>query len=282
MMKQIRYVLLISVVVLSACNSLKKVGGSGVASRAITAEKVVAKVLEQQPEYRTVQVGKLSTTVRFADKKFTVGGAMNYVADSLLTFSIQPLLGIELFRMEMIADHVTVIDKMKRRYVQVSHREMTEHPEFKKMEGKIDMRSFEGLFAAHLFSVGDVDYFKKTFKAELAQDGEQYVLRFVDSEVMHEFSINKTTFAVEQVRLSMAGGDQFIVVTYTDRRVVNEVVVPTRIVMEGTIDGNSGTCEMNLTRLTINEPIRAGMTDLRRYRRMDIEEVMKEMGNTSK
>ena len=64
---------------------------------------------------------KASTTLYFDQRQFTMGCTVQTWRNELIVLSLQPMLGIEMVRVEATPDSVWVFDKMNRRYTTLSY-----------------------------------------------------------------------------------------------------------------------------------------------------------------
>ena len=104
---------------------------------------------EHEPAFRTFSA-RLNVDLQMEDK--TVGSRVEFklVKDSALQLSVQPFLGIEVFRMELTPDSVKVMDRMNKRY-------MAERYAALKEEWPIDFNFYnlQALFVHQLFLPGE-------------------------------------------------------------------------------------------------------------------------------
>lgn len=109
----------------------------------------VASMQEHEPAFRTFSA-RLNVDLQMEDK--TVGSRVEFklVKDSALQLSVQPFLGIEVFRMELTPDSVKVMDRMNKRY-------MAERYAALKEEWPIDFNFYnlQALFVHQLFLPGE-------------------------------------------------------------------------------------------------------------------------------
>ena len=64
---------------------------------------------------------KAHATLQFDQHKYTMNCAVQMWRNELVVLSLQPALGIEMFRLEATTDSVCVIDKMNRRYTTLAY-----------------------------------------------------------------------------------------------------------------------------------------------------------------
>lgn len=64
---------------------------------------------------------KAHTTLRFDQREYSMNCSMQIWRNELIVLSLQPMLGIEMFRMEASKDSVVLIDKMNHRYTSLAY-----------------------------------------------------------------------------------------------------------------------------------------------------------------
>lgn len=130
------------------CKSAKVPGGK---EKVNTKElkEFVASMQEQEPAFRTFSA-RLSVDLQTGDKTMGSRVELKLVKDSALQLSVQPFLGIEVFRMELTPDSVKVMDRMNKRYVAEGYTALKE-------EWPIDFNFYnlQALFVHQLFLPGE-------------------------------------------------------------------------------------------------------------------------------
>ena len=102
--------------ILGGCRSSKKVGT--VASGAAKAQQVFFQAMEEQALHYQTLTARLGVAINLSN--FQVNSTrvdLKMIKDSAFQLSVQPLLGIELFRIEVSRDSIKVLDRMNKRYV---------------------------------------------------------------------------------------------------------------------------------------------------------------------
>lgn len=92
---------------------------------------------------------KMSLTLDAGGEKTKVNGTMRIKKGEVIQLSIAPLLGIEVARAEISQDGVLVIDRMNKRYVQVSFMELQ-----RLANVKLDFHTLQALFLNEIFLPG--------------------------------------------------------------------------------------------------------------------------------
>ncbi len=274
-MSKIKYLFVVCFILLAACKSTKQLAGDGQrteSQRTMRPERLVEKIQEQEPQFTTMQAGKMNATFVIGDRKISTGGTINYIADSIAIISIQPLFGIELFRLELTKSGAMLLDKVNKRYVRIAYDEMSEEHGM-----NIALSAAEDLFAGHLFAVGDSDYFEhsKNLKSlDIVQGESEYNLKFQESGVNHDFAIHAQTFAINKITFTMPRHEgEYVTVNYSNRQLVDEVNFPMQFVFEGEVDGKQAQCTINLLRVTFNGKVNVNQANLSRYKEVGIKDI---------
>lgn len=76
---------------------------------------------QAEPRRYQTLTQKAHTTLRFDQREYAMNCSVQIWRNQLIVLSLQPMLGIEMFRMEAAKDSVVLIDKMNRRYTSVAY-----------------------------------------------------------------------------------------------------------------------------------------------------------------
>ena len=107
---------LVMLAVLAGCKSSRKATGEG-GAEAKEGRALLEAVEEGALEFHTLSA-RLSADLKLQDgKELGSRVELKMVRDSMIQLSVQPFLGIEVFRLELTTDTVRLIDRMGKRYV---------------------------------------------------------------------------------------------------------------------------------------------------------------------
>ena len=119
--------------------------------------------------YQTFQ-SKMSVTFNDGKNDVSVSAQIKVIKGHKIQISIQPLLGIEVFKIEITNDSLKVIDKINKRYIAESYKEYR-----KQIPLDLNISILENLFLNKLFIPGNENFeindFDK-FKWRLSQNGD--------------------------------------------------------------------------------------------------------------
>ncbi len=141
--------ILAAVCLLNGCKSTKIGGDSTSKVNTKALKEFVSSMQQQELKFKTLSA-RLNADLDMGDKQLSSRVEMKLVRDSALQLSIQPFLGIEVFRIELTPDSVKVMDRMNKRYVIEGYSAM-------KNQMKIDFNFYnlQALFINHLFLPGE-------------------------------------------------------------------------------------------------------------------------------
>lgn len=177
-----RYIYRSLVIVLSAlfvvsCSTTKSVKKADFIG-GLTETEYLENVLSNHSGVRwNALTAKMSLALDWEGKKTKVSGTLRIKKGEVIQMSIAPLLGIEVARAEISPEGVLVIDRMNKRYVQVSFAELETLT-----KAKLDFHTLQALFLNELFLPG---------KKELSlRDASAFAVELVGEDV--QLDVRKT------------------------------------------------------------------------------------------
>ena len=179
--------LLLLFVGLNGCKSKERIVQADSELGSKSSSVLFKDVLHKGLEFTTFS-SKLNMTISTGTKTIGSKGNLRIVNNKAIQLSVQPLFGIEMFRLYVEPDYLIVLDRMNKRYVKESFKDLQE-----KNPIGFNFYSLQSLFTNNLFipeqSNVSVDDFRK-FKYSETQD--YYLLTASDkkSHIDYAFSIN--------------------------------------------------------------------------------------------
>jgi len=159
---------LLMVLLMASCSSTKTLKKSH-SIEGMTESEYVGNVISNAGGWNAL-TAKMALAIDLEGKGATkVNGTLRIKKGEVIQMSIAPLLGIEVARAEISPDGVLVIDRMNKRYVEVSFAEV-------KALAKVDLdfHTLQALFLNELFLPGKGDLTQRdvsSFKVEQEADG---------------------------------------------------------------------------------------------------------------
>ncbi len=183
-MKGIRYVVLtlgaIMLSFLASCSTQKSVKKS---SDSVATES--QRATPDNDVFRTLTIEKASFKLLLAETVMNSGGTIKIARDSVIICSIMPMPGMEFFRFVVNKKGVLLINRVDKKYVEVSYDEM-------RSKGMaLNYKAFEAMFTNRLFLYGkDCFPVASDFSVAEVNNGALQLIR-TDGDVLQEFVYNK-------------------------------------------------------------------------------------------
>ena len=265
----------LSLLVFSACKTTSKV------SKPVTPTSVsmngnislLNSIQEHALQFETMSA-RMSVDLNFPGNEMSSRVDLKMVKDSAFQLSVQPLLGIEVFRMELSKDSVKAIDRLNKRYVADNYANL-------KGQTTVDFNFYnlQALFANHLFIPGQKTLTDKQYNRFKVNAGaSENELRIKD--------------AMELLYLFMAGGDGKLFSTqisapenkyilswrYSDFRLNAGKMFPMQMNVSLTANGVSkGSVEMHFNKIQVNVPLTMDFTIPAKYQRITLAQIIKSL-----
>ena len=256
-----------SMLILSACKTTRQVSKPNVpASNAVL--QVIDDVQKVQPQFKTANVSKMSLAFNVNEREVNVSAVCKIRKDSAIFVSIQPFLGIEMFKAELMPDSVKVFDKMNHRYY------VTDYAFFSKHFGvDVDFYSFQSLLSAQLFCIGKKEIMPDSCKLIKLPTGENKI-EFNSEKMIQNTELSPLNM-IQKVVLKAKNSDYQLQTNYSDYTVVDGINFPQKIALLATNQKTKATCDFSILRIEFNTDIKLSPTSPDRYTRSDIEQLLK-------
>ena len=169
MTKRISYLLMtvLMVALLASCSATKSIKTSH-SIEGMTEKEFVEHVIDNAGGWHAL-TAKMALSVDLGKGTTKVNGTLRIKKGEVIQMSIAPFLGIEVARAEISPDGILVIDRMNKRYVEVSFAEVEALA-----KADLDFHTLQALFLNELFLPGKGDLTARdasSFKVEAEAEG---------------------------------------------------------------------------------------------------------------
>ena len=268
--------LLAAMALLVGCKSSKKaVEGETVQEKS---RKALFQSLEANAFRYETMTARLNMTLRLPGKELSSRVDLRLARDSVLQLSVQPFLGVELFRVELTTDSVRILDRVNKRYLVENYANF-----LAQIQGP-NYYNFQALFTNHLFllgkrAIGPADY--RSF--ELTQEGASAELVAKGPHgVLSTFGIDRGE-TIRSTMVADASGDYALRWDYDDFREVGDQLFPMFMSAELMKEGESqGGLDIRYSRIKLDEPVRWDFSIPAKYTRVTMADLLKMIGNMSR
>ena len=258
----IGFCLLLVVAMLSSCKTKQVTTTS---SESGVVDYTVAQVQQQQPQFSYLNISKMDIVANYGTQQLSFRATVKAVTDSLLVFSVQPLLGVEMFRLEFTPTSFRIIDKWNRKYTDNTY-------DFLRYSLGVDVNFnvIQALFFNQLFVVDGVvtpnQFVVETLPQEptrLVHLGTGLIQRF--ELVDKQMAIAKTELIVDKGRLTC---------TYANHRMQNGVRFPLALNITMQVGGKLADVDCQISQLEFNKSFEYSTVNLERYEKVAFSKII--------
>jgi len=258
----IGFCLLLVVAMLSSCKTKQITTTS---SESGVVDYTVAQVQQQQPQFSYLNISKMDIVANYGTQQLSFRATVKAVTDSLLVFSVQPLLGVEMFRLEFTPTSFRIIDKWNRKYTDNTY-------DFLRYSLGVDVNFnvIQALFFNQLFVVDGVvtpnQFVVETLPQEptrLVHLGTGLIQRF--ELVDKQMAIAKTELIVDKGRLTC---------TYANHRMQNGVRFPLALNITMQVGGKLADVDCQISQLEFNKSFEYSTVNLERYEKVAFSKII--------
>lgn len=255
---------------LSGCKSSKKAVATTVSEEKKSCKELVETLVEGAFRYETL-TARLNLSLELSGKEVSSRVDMKLVRDSALQLSVQPFLGVEMFRIELSTDSVKIIDRLNKRYLVEGYTHFLDQ-----LQGP-NYSTFQSLFTNHFFLLGKTTVSPSDHRRfELTRTGSQAELT---AKGPHG---TQTIFGVEgetilrSAQITHEATSYALTWRYDDFQPVGEQVFPMFMRADVTKGKeNLGGMTLRYARIRVNEPIRWDSSIPTKYTRVTMEEILR-------
>ncbi|MCD7978149.1 MAG: DUF4292 domain-containing protein [Tannerellaceae bacterium] len=267
--------LLLAVLWLAGCKSTKTIG-------TVTAEGTKEQgvffdsMMKQALQYENLSA-RMNVELQLPGKEFSSRVDLKILKDRVLQLSVQPFLGIEVFRMEITPDSIKVVDRMNKRYVAENYIQL-------KGQAPVDFNFYnlQALFTNRIFIPGEQGFTPKQYsRFKLNQGGSVVEAKIKDSSrIAYTFKADgeekllSTDITDETNRYAL----QWL---YTDFQLTQDQVFPmfmdVRVLVNGQAEGGM---KINFSRIQTDTSLNFDFSIPDKYKRITFAEILKGLSST--
>ena len=250
----------------ASCKKSKETIGSNSKTQKGKVEEKIANSLYCQ----TFQ-SKVSVNFNDGKKDMSVTAQIKIITNNKIQISVQPLLGIELFKIEISNDSVKVLDKINKRYIAESYSEYRKYIPF-----DLGVSTLEALFLNRLFVPGE-DVFEirdfNEFKWRLSNNGD-LTGEFKNTKYFNlMFNLNNSSF-LDKTTVAVSGGKHKLNWTYSQFQELEGIDFPRVVKADYIGDKKNISLQIKYQKPEINRKINDSFEIPRSYQRVNASQIL--------
>lgn len=267
--------ILLIILFLSGCKTSKKVGT--VASGSAKAHDEFFEAMEEHSFQFNTMTARLNAELKTAKNNMSSRVDLKMVRDSAFQLSVQPFLGIEIFRAEFTVDSIKVVDRMNKRYVAERYADLKGQTPI-----EFNFYNLQALFTNHIFLPGKQEIAPKQYKRfKLNQEGSTAEIKVKDTMgLLYSF------FADGEEKLLSTyitdPSEQYALQwDYSDFRVAEGQPFPMLMDVQVLANGSSqGGIAFRFSRIQTNVPVNLDFSIPAKYKRITFAQIIKSISNS--
>ena len=254
--------LLLVVAMLSSCKTKQVTTTS---SELSVVDYTVAQVQQQQPQFSYLNISKMDIVANYGTQQLSFRATVKAVTDSLLVFSVQPLLGVEMFRLEFTPTSFRIIDKWNRKYTDNTY-------DFLRYSLGVDVnfKVIQALFFNQLFVVDGVVAPNQFVVETLPQEPTRLV--HLATGLIQRFELVDKHMAIAKTELIVDKGR--LTCTYANHRMQNGVRFPLALNITMQVGGKLADVDCQISQLEFNKSFEYSTVNLERYEKVAFSKII--------
>ena len=263
--------LLILMAGLYACKSKERIIQAQTELEEKTNSELFNDVLHKRLEYNTF-TSKLNMTISTGTKTISSKGNLRIVKDEAIQVSVQPLFGIEMFRLYVEPDYLILLDRMNKRYVKESFADLTEENPIGFNFYTLQSLFTNGMFVPEQKEVSLQDY--KKFKYSESADTYHLAARDAKSDIDYSFSVNgNDQITLTQLYLPKKGYS--LQWNYNQFSLMQNLFFPHEMKITASTKKRKLDTSISLTDINLNQPFTLETPIPGSYTKVELSEVLK-------
>ena len=258
----IGFCLLLVVAMLSSCKTKQITTTS---SESSVVDYTVEQVQQQQPQFSYLNISKMDIVANYGTQQLSFRATVKAVTDSLLVFSVQPLLGVEMFRLEFTPTSFRIIDKWNRKYTDNTY-------DFLRYSLGVDVnfKVIQALFFNQLFVVDGVVAPNQFVVETLPQEPTRLV--HLATGLIQRFELVDKQMAIAKTELIVDKGR--LTCTYANHRMQNGVRFPLALNITMQVGGKLADVDCQISQLEFNKSFEYSTVNLERYEKVAFSKII--------
>lgn len=235
----------------------------------------IADVENKSIQFETL-TARINVELNLPGKNISSRVDLKMIKDEVFQLSVQPFLGIELFRAEISVDSIKLIDRMNKRYVAEN---------YEKLKGQTPIEfnfyNLQALFTNSLFLPGQQEISKKHYpRFRLKQTDEFAQMQAKDAMgLLYTFVVDgqekilSTTIADNKKEYALCW-------SYKDFKSVDQYLFPIQMNIELLDAGTSkGGGHFSFSKVQLNAPVKIDSSIPAKYERITMNQIVKSLSN---
>lgn len=272
--KSKRFLFLLLLVVMAGCKSSKKLETLPAAHER-NPQELLELIQEQAFRFETL-TARLNVDLHLPDNSISSRVDLKMVKDSAFQLSVQPFLGIEVFRIELSTDSIKILDRMNKRYLADNYSNLKGQTPI-----EFNFYNLQALFTDQLFLPGQREISPKQYnRFKIKQEGPLAELKVKDAMGLFYTFMADGEGKLFSTSVSEPSDRYSLQWSYNDFRLVGERLFPMKMEVQVMAEGSSkGGLSLFFSRIQTNTPLKLEFSIPSKYKRVTLDQIIKSLVN---
>lgn len=260
----------VSIMIFQGCNLKKRITNNKIKNtEQVDIKNIIKSTLNSQPEFNYMNISKLTMSMDYNGVNFNVKGTLRIKTDSVISFGIQPALGIEMYRLEFFPDKFLVYDKINRKYAEHSYDYIRYNTGI-----NIDYKAIESFCSHKLFTLtkSSEDQIISHFKLDNIKSDTITILGTdtIDNMVQR-FDIynDRIILTGAQSKYNLVYG-----VTYGELETTDKISFPSSVRVNTNLVKTKFSANINIDKISFNKPFTIAPINIKRYTKTTLSNII--------
>lgn len=260
------------VCILAACKSSKETTTSGLAIMK-TEEAFFSSMLDHTLHFQTFSA-RIKLDYLGIDKELSARMQLKMIRNDRLQLSIQPFLGIEMFRVEISTDSIKMIDRINKRYIADRYDNLKDE-----LNVDFNYHTLQALFTNQLFVPGEDRISTLHFRRfRMTQNDAQATLKLKDRNGLNYVFTADGEEKLLSTVIENKRENQLLTWDYQQFQNTNAQRFPMKMTARITVgEKTRGTATLTFSSLEINQPLKTDFNIPSGYKKVTLEQLIKSL-----
>jgi hypothetical protein len=254
-----KYIFILIIAILSACKSTQKLSVPSLPKS--SAELLLSNIHKAEPTIENAVV-KMNIDINYNGRSFSSAANCKIKRDSAIHISLQPIFGVEMFKMEITPQKILIFDKLNQRYYETDFGFI----ESKLGEG-INFQDFQALVSNCYWSILKTDSINTSCFAE----GNTLICQ---NKTIKQETVTGQDFRIQKVSLQYLISGGKMETQYSDFKLTDNALFPYKISLQASKPGFQVKIDFNCSKISFTTKPVFNTSNINQFTKSDIKQLM--------
>ncbi|MBP6611672.1 MAG: DUF4292 domain-containing protein [Paludibacter sp.] len=230
--------------------------------------ELVRGVQKAQPAFSTVNVSKMSASIELGGRSYSSQASCKMKMDSCIHVSIQPMLGIEMFKLEIDKDSIRAFDKFNKKMYLMSFDNLKQ-----KLNVSVSFNDLQSILSNRFFTVGSSEPNLQACK--LAATEKNLAAIDYQAGILQQKTLINASNRIAELQVKSTTSDYAMTVLYADFRQLDKLLFPQQIGLNAKVGRRIVNVDFKISKAVFDTPLNFSSIDRSKFSKGDINQLIK-------